>query len=235
MRGRVDESEGLGPLRKFPPETPNLIQLPDYDQALKKTFNINERQVSPVMHDEIVPVVVVEDLRAAIHPSVRRSFAANRNLGLAGQQGCFYVRCAPLGPTVFTQLTDPQNASRLIVDQIDVMCLANNDVAIAVDQVRPPDNIAGEGPSLVKQPHPNVLGGGGFTTAARTGFTAQHTFSKVFGGAPNGSELIRCSAGVTETIPGPFELPPDWACFVINVFVGVSTIYVRFHCTEYPA
>lgn len=233
MRGRVDSSEGLGPLRKFPPETPNLIQLPDYDQALKKTFNINERQVSPVMHDEIVPVVLVEDLRASIHPAVRRTIAGGRQLGLAGQQGYAYVRCAPQGATQFTQ--DPNNGSRLVVEEVQMFALAVNDYSIIVNKVAPPDNIAGENTALVKAPHPNVLGGG-FTTAAKSAFTAPlFGDSKVFGGAPNGAQEFRLASGVWHTIPGPFELPPDWALFIINTFVGVTTFYVMFHCIEYPA
>lgn len=232
MRRRVDASEGgIGPVR-YPPSTTNLIEVPEYDQALKKTFHVNERNVSPVLHDEIVPVVIVEDLRASIHPSVRRVIASGRNLGLAGQQGFAYVRCAPQGPTVFT--TDRNQPARLVVEKVEIISIAANVFALIVDRVRPPDNIAGEGTALVKAPHSGVDGSGGFTFANKSGFTATLFDNKVFGGAPNGSQEFQQPAAAWHSIDGPFELPPDWALFIVNTFVGVATFYTIFHCIEYP-
>lgn len=241
MRGRVDLSEGLIRERPTYQTTPNLIQKPDYNTALIKTFRILERSPTPTLGDVIHPVCIVEDLRQAIRGTGVRTISAQRVVTNVGSFPVLYVRCAPKGPTVLAG-DAPGSPARLIVDRV----LFSSTVAVNMS-FSPCIHISDEGITVIGSETRAAIaagtsqrGGAPFPATAHpvSGFTAECYTNQatVFASVANGGCIVRAT-GTTQIIEGPFELAPDFCCtmsFPIAAGAGFE-VFAMFQCREFPS
>lgn len=236
MRGRVDHSEGLIAERPQYQTTPNLIQKPDYNQAIIKTFRILERSPSPTFGDVVHPVCIVEDLRGS--------------LSTIAMQGMFGVRrsasAAPNFTIALVVNRSPNPLDVVRVDRVRVMTTAALDfVFIApscdVNLLLGRDNVPFESITLLRTPRtpaeavPPIIGG--FQSVCPT---MRYTFSddeafNFLGSYPTGFHPVQSqflANSTQEWIEGPFILFPGF-----GTVVGLNSereFTAHFQFTELP-
>lgn len=242
MRGRVDLSEGLIRERPTYQTTPNLIQKPDYNTALIKTFRVLERSPTPTLGDVIHPVCVVEDLRESIRGAQVRTVAGMRAIVAVGTFPVLYVRCSPNGPTLLSNL-QPTDPPRLIVERVIVQTSASvNDLTFA-PSIHIEDEgfqafMAGEGGSSIAAGAPRRGGVFPMTAQPTSGFTSSRGSASATGPASlaSGGNIFKCNAAEALYFEGPFELPPDFICSVSKAAAAGAAfeLHATFFCREYP-
>jgi len=224
VRGRVDASEGF-------PRTPgiiastNLIQQFQYGEGLSRLFAIKEKSPTPTLGSEIVPVVVVDELRPGGYPPRYRCSAGLQVITDAVNLAWVAVNCRGQIPSGNVQ-------DKLVVHEIHIV-----------------HNVAGFTRFMLEIGYTSGVVGlaGGFATLndstadqptvgqRRSDYTG--ILSGLSGDAGNGSfqEPLMIPPNVQYTIPGPFIIGQGELVGVHSaIAMGVGLLNGWFTCEEYP-
>lgn len=224
MRGRVDVSEGF-PRPAAGILSTNLIQQFDYGLGLSRILQLKERSPAPTLGSELVPVIIVDDLKKSSHPP--RSYVIGSRTLLCGgvNRGWVGVNCRGSASTSPAAVNE-----RLVVHWIRVAVSAAMTMALEVGTT---SGVVGLNGSYAMRcdstrdvPAVGVM---------RTDFTGTLVGESAAQVPDTYAQQFYAVQNQETRLDGPWIIAQGEAVFVYQATPAAGTISATFFCEEYLA